>query len=209
LYHPPHFVQDDRRQIAALIEAHPLGALCHAAQGVVSVDHVPLLYDPNAGAHGTLRGHVARANPLWREAAGRTVLAVFQGPHGYVSPSWYASKAAGGKVVPTWNYAVVHARGVLRAIDDAAWLRAFVERLTRTREDNRPHPWHVADAPADYIDQMLRAIVGIEVEVVTLEAKWKVSQNRSVPDRAGVAEGLRAEGTDAARALAAMVPIER
>lgn len=209
MYQPSHFVQNDGAQVAALIEAHPLAALCHAAQGTVSVDHVPLLFDAGAGPNGTLRGHVARANPIWREAAGQPVLAVFQGPQGYVSPSWYPSKAAGGKVVPTWNYAVVHARGVLRAVDDAEWLRAFVERLTRSQEASRAHPWHVGDAPSDYIDQMLRAIVGLEVEIVSLEAKWKSSQNRSLPDRAGVVDGLRAEGSEAARTLAAMIPVER
>jgi transcriptional regulator len=156
-----------------------------------------------------LRGHVARANPLWREASGHEVLAVFLGPQGYVSPSWYPSKAATAKVVPTWNYAVVHARGVLRAIEDKQWLRSFVERLTRVHESPRAHPWQVADAPPDYLEQMLHAIVGIEVDVVAIDAKWKVSQNRSAADRLGVVAGLTGEATDVARSLAALVPIER
>jgi transcriptional regulator len=140
---------------------------------------------------------------------GQTVLAVFQGPQGYVSPSWYPSKAATAKVVPTWNYTVVHARGVLMAEDDAAWLHAFVDRLTRAQASSRAHPWQTSDAPADYLETMLRAIVGIEIELVAIEAKWKVSQNRSAADRLGVAAGLAGDPAPAAQALAAMVPVDR
>jgi len=201
LYQPKHFEQTDRAQIAALLRAHPLATLVHVSSTGLTADAVPLLFDVDEGANGMLRGHVARANPLWRHADGRDVLAVFNGPQGYVTPSWYASKGEHGKVVPTWNYAVVHVHGRLRAIDDVSWLRAFVERLTATHEAARAAPWSVNDAPADYIDSMLRAIVGFEIAVTRVEAKWKVSQNRAVSDRDGVAAGLDAEGQAAMAAL--------
>jgi transcriptional regulator len=209
MYQPTHFVQADAASIHAHIAAYPLATLVHGAAGRPTADHVPMLFDAGTGHAGVLRGHVARANPLWREAAGQEVLAVFHGPQGYVSPSWYPSKAATAKVVPTWNYAVVHVRGVLRALDDRQWLRSFVERLTRVHESQRAHPWQVTDAPQDYLEQMLRAIVGIEVDVSAIEAKWKVSQNRSAADRLGVVAGLSGEATDAARSLAALVPVQR
>jgi transcriptional regulator len=160
--------------------------------------------EPDPARFGPLRAHVARANPVWRDGAG-DALVIFQGPALYVTPSWYPSKREGGKVVPTWNYAVVHASGVLRAIDDATWLRAFVTRLTDRHEGRRAAPWKVTDAPADYVDKMLTAIVGIELPVARLVGKWKVSQNRPAADRAGVIAGLEADGDDAARAMAAAV----
>lgn len=211
MYQPAHFQQTDSEQIRSLVAAFPLATLFSTlADGQPTADHLPMLLDADtgtgAGSFGTLRGHVARANPLWRQAAGQTVLAVFVGPQAYVSPSWYPSKAATAKVVPTWNYAVVHARGVLRAVEDAQWLRSFVDRLTRIHEDSRAHPWQMTDAPADYIDQMLRAIVGIEVELVAIEAKWKLSQNRTLADRLGVVAGLTGEDTADALALANLVP---
>jgi len=206
MYQPTHFVQGDAAQIRALVAAHPLATLFHQTGGAPTADHIPLLWESEGGDHGTLRGHVARANPLWREMDGRTVLAVFHGPQAYVTPSWYPSKSATAKVVPTWNYAVVHLRGTLRCVDDAAWLHGLVDRLTHRQEDARPHPWQVSDAPADYRDAMLRAIVGLEVAVTQVEAKWKVSQNRTAPDRTGVAEGMLAEGSDAARASSALIP---
>ena len=211
MYQPAHFQQTDSEQIRSLVAAFPLATLFSTLpDGQPTADHLPLLLDNDAGTGagmlGPLRGHVARANPLWRQAAGQTVLAVFVGPQAYVSPSWYPSKAATAKAVPTWNYAVVHARGVLRAVEDAQWLRSFVDRLTRTREDGRAHPWQMTDAPADYIDQMLRAIVGIEIELVAVEAKWKLSQNRTLGDRLGVVAGLTGEDTADALALANLVP---
>ena len=207
MYLPKHFEQPDAEAIARLLAAHPLATLAwHSAAGL-SAEHLPLLWDrgPADGAHGTLRGHVARANPVWREAAGSEMLAVFSGPQAYVTPSWYPSKAATAKVVPTWNYAVAHLRGRLRVTEDAAWLRALVGRLTDTHEAARAQRWQVDDAPADYIEQMLRAIVGIEIEVTSLQGKWKLSQNRSAADRAGVAAGLEALDSDAARAMAGLV----
>ncbi|MDQ6680128.1 MAG: FMN-binding negative transcriptional regulator [Pseudomonadota bacterium] len=149
---------------------------------------------------------MARANPVWHESsAGSPALVVFQGPHGYVSPAWYPSKAEHGKVVPTWNYVMVQARGPLQVIDDAAWLRRFVTRLTERHEAPRSAPWAVGDAPDDYIEKMLGAIVGIEIELTALTGKWKLSQNRSAADRDGVARGLDDLDNDAARALAQQV----
>ena len=202
---PPHFEQTDRAQLAALMAAHPLATLVTRRGDGFTADHLPLIYDAGVGEHGLLRGHVARANPLWREAAGSEVLAVFSGPQAYITPSWYPSKAATAKVVPTWNYAVVHAHGPLRVIEDAPWLRGLVTELTQRHEGARAHPWQVSDAPDDYLQQMLRAIVGIEVPLTALVGKWKVSQNRGLADRLGVVAGLAGEAGDNAAAMAALV----
>ena len=174
-----------------LVRTFPLGLLVTMRSDGPAADPIPFLIDPEPAPFGTLRAHVARANPLWREA--RTdvdSLVVFQGPQAYVSPSLYASKHEHGKVVPTWNYVIVQARGRLRIVDDPAWLHTLVNRLTDTHEADRAAPWKVADAPDAYIAQMLRAIVGIEIEITSLTGKWKASQNRSEADRAGVAAGL-------------------
>jgi transcriptional regulator len=207
MYLPAHFEQPDGAAIAKLALDHPLATLVWTAADGLTAEHLPLIWDrgDGDGQHGTLRGHVARANPVWRDAAGAAVMVMFQGPQAYVTPSWYPSKAATAKVVPTWNYAVVHAHGPLRAIEDAPWLRTLVGRLTDTHEATRAHRWQVDDAPADYIAQMLRAIVGIEVEVQGVQAKWKVSQNRSASDRAGVAAGLDSLDGEDATAMAALV----
>lgn len=186
MYLPTHFVQADAAVWQALVRAQPFATLVTPAGAGFTADHLPFEYDAQAGL---LQGHVARANPLWREANGRDVLAIFHGPQAYITPSWYAAKQEHGKVVPTWNYAVVHLHGRLEAIDDAAWLRGFVERLTQRHEAARTQPWAVSDAPADYIEQMLKAIVGIRIAVTRVEAKWKASQNRSVADRAGIVQG--------------------
>ncbi len=193
MYLPRHFEQHDTQALQALMREHPLATLVTTRADGVTADHVPLEYEPEAGVHGTLRGHVARANPLWQHADGRPVLAVFNGPQAYVTPSWYPSKAETHKVVPTWNYAVVHAHGVLRAVEDAPWLHTLVTRLTSHHESPRAAPWAVADAPDDYVQQMLRAIVGIEIPLSRLVGKWKVSQNRSEADRSGVANGLSSD----------------
>jgi transcriptional regulator len=208
MYQPRHFEQNDPAILQALMQAHPLASLVRQApDGSLSADHIPLMYDAADGEHGTLRGHVARANPLWHElAAGAPVLAIFQGPQAYVSPGWYPSKQEHGKVVPTWNYAVVHAHGRFHAKDDPLWLRAFLQRLTARHEGMRTQPWSIDDAPADFTTQLLKAIVGIEIPLHRLEGKWKVSQNRSAADRAGVAEGLAGEAQDASTsAMAALV----
>lgn len=198
MYLPSHFAQTDPAALHALIREQPLATLIVPTPEGPTADLVPLELDLADDGRATLRGHVARANPLWLQA-GATVLAVFHGPQAYVSPGWYASKREHGKVVPTWNYTLVQARGVLRAVDDAPWLRQLVGRLTTHHEATQAAPWAVDDAPADFVQQMLRAIVGIEIAVETLQGKWKVSQNRSRADRDGVADGL------GAHAMAALV----
>ena len=206
MYLPSHFEQHDSKALHTLMREHPLTTLITLTSDGPTADHIPLEYDP---ATRTLRGHVARANPLWREAAGQAVLAVFTGPQAYVSPTWYPSKAATHKVVPTWNYTVVHAHGVLQVVEAAPWLHDLVTRLTQHHESPRTAPWAVSDAPDDYVQQMLRAIVGIQIPVDKLIGKWKVSQNRSAADRLGVAHGLAQETTNPqATAMARLVPVD-
>ena len=193
MYQPAHFVEQDPATLLALMKAHPLATLVRGG-AALSADVLPIEAE-RAGDGWRMTAHVARANPLWREADGQPVLLVFQGPQAYVSPSWYASKAEHGKVVPTWNYTMVQVHGRLRAIDDPAWVRAFVTRLTEVHEAGRPLPWHVTDAPDDFIAATQRAIVGIEIEVTRVEGKFKLSQNRSAEDRTGVVLGLEADAT--------------
>jgi len=208
MYLPTHFSESRPAVLRAFIRDHPLGLLVTQNQsGDIDANSVPFVLDADGDAPGVLRAHVARANPLWKTARDDAdALVVFQGPHGYVSPAWYPSKAEHGKVVPTWNYVMVQARGKLRAIEDKAWLREFVGRLTDRHEGGRPAPWAIGDAPADYIETMLGAIVGIEIALTSLVGKWKVTQNRSADDRAGVVEGLLREGGDAALAAEVRAP---
>ena len=197
MYLPSHFEEKRPEVLHELLRTHPLGLLVtQGGAGELQANTVPFLLDADpAGGPGILRAHVARANPLWREARGDVEsLVVFQGPQAYISPSFYPSKAEHGKVVPTWNYVMVQARGRLRAIDDAAWVRAFVTRLTERFEAPRAVPWGVGDAPEEFIATLLQAIVGIEIELSSLTGKWKVGQNRSAADRAGVARGLEDAG---------------
>lgn len=200
MYLPPHFEETRTEVMHTLLRAHPLGLLVTLSGGELQANSIPFMLDAQRGPHGTLVAHVARANPLWREAALTPVLAVFQGPQAYISPSAYATKAEHGKVVPTWNYVMVQARGRLRAIEDPGELHALVSRLTDTHERRRASPWAVSDAPADYIEKTLRAIVGIEIPIESLTGKWKVSQNRSAADRDGVARMLDGERDGAAMA---------
>jgi transcriptional regulator len=195
VYLPAHFREERAEVLRGLIADHPLGAVVTLGDDGLNGNHVPFLYDPDPAPHGTLRAHVARNNPMWREF-NRDVeaLVIFQGPQGYVTPSWYPKKQETGKVVPTWNYLLVHAYGPPRAVDDAEWLRRFVTRLTDRFEEKRADPWKVTDAPPDFVDGNLKAIVGIEIPVTRLIGKWKVSQNQQPPEREGVARGLRAAG---------------
>jgi transcriptional regulator len=206
MYLPGHFEESRVEVLHELIRAHPLGALVTLTAGGLGADHIPFEVEPGPGPFGTLRGHVARANPVWREGA-RDVeaLVIFQGPSLYISPAWYPTKQQTAKVVPTWNYAVVHAHGTPRFIDDRAWLRDFVTRLTDRHEAARSEPWRVTDAPADYIDTMLGAIIGVEIPITRLVGKWKVSQNRGAQDRQGVVEGLSREGGACGTAMADLV----
>ena len=206
MYLPKHFEETHVQVLLELIRAHPLGALVTLTPTGLDANHIPFEVDPDPTPFGTLRAHIARANPLWRELSPDVeTLAIFQGPNMYISPSWYPTKGETGMVVPTWNYAVVHAYGALRVIDDRAWLRAFVEQLTRRHEAERRDPWQVADAPSDFIDKQLGAIIGLEIPITRLIGKWKVSQNRSIHDRNGVVEGLLHAGGDTAAAMAEMV----
>lgn len=207
MYLPKHFEPPDIDTLVRFIDANPFATLVTTtASGGLDANHLPLLFDPQPGPSGTLRGHVARANAVWRECGeGAEVLAIFQGPDSFITPAWYPTKQETGEVVPTWNYVVAHAHGRMRVIEDREWLRAHVEALTRRHETGRAKPWAVSDAPADYIQKLLGAIVGVEIAVTRLVGKWKVSQNRSVRDRTGVIEGLQREGTEAAAAMATLI----
>lgn len=190
----------------ALMRAHPLATLVTPTDAGIEADHIPMEIVAGPGPCGVLCGHIARANPLWRNCRpDRDALAIFQGPQAYITPSFYPSKRESGEVVPTWNYAVVHARGRLRFIQDAVWLHALVTRLTDAHETQREAPWKVGDAPPAYIDKMLAAIVGFELAIESLAGKWKVSQNRTPADRRGVAAGLRASPQEEAHAMAELI----
>ena len=201
MYEPPLHQQADREAIVALIRAHPLGLLIsHGPSGLLA-NAIPFLIEGN-----TLLAHVARANPQWRDLeTAEEALVVFQGPQHYVSPSWYETKRETHKVVPTWNYLIVQARGRPRVTDDAPWVRAQIEALTNKQEAGRAAPWKVADAPDDFIAMQMRAIVGVEIEIADLRGKWKASQNRNAADRAGVVAGLSADGGEDASAIAEVV----
>jgi transcriptional regulator len=189
-----------------LIRAHPFGTLVILNERELSANHLPFLVHPDEGDQGTLVAHVARANPVWRQFAGSVqALVVFQGPESYITPSWYPSKHADGKAVPTWNYAVVHAYGTPRVIEDSGWLLRHVTELTTVHEAGQALPWQVTDAPADYTEHMIGRIVGIEIPISRLQGKWKVGQNRKPVDRLGVAAGLESQATDRSRALARLV----
>lgn len=197
MYNPSHFNNsDDRAALLALMRAHPLGALVtHGPEGL-DANHLPFEVDEAAGV---LRAHVARANPLWQQvpaSGGMPAMVIFRGQAGYISPNWYPSKHDTHRQVPTWNYQVVHVHGQLTVMDQERFVRGLVARLTREHEkrSNQAKPWMMGDAPADYIDQMLAAIVGIEVTLERLEGKFKLSQNKDERDRLGAAEGLAAVG---------------
>lgn len=206
MYLPPHFEETRLPVLHQLMRDAPLAVVVTLTPAGLTANHIPLELDPDAGPYGTLFGHVARGNPMWREPASEVeALAIFQGPQSYISPSWYASKQEHGRVVPTWNYMVVHASGPLRIIDDTVWLRALVERLTQRHEERQPQPWQVSDAPAEFIEKQLTAIVGIELPIRKLEGKWKVSQNRPAADRDRVAAALRDSDSPGLRAMADQV----
>lgn len=203
MYIPPHFGIEERAAQFALIRARPFGLIVTNGPGGLMANPLPFHLDEEAGV---LRAHVARANPQWREADGsREALVVFQDVDAYVTPGWYATKRETGKVVPTWNYSAVHVYGAMRAVDDRDWLRDLVGKLTDAHEATRKTPWKVEDAPSDYLDVMLRGIVGIELQIARIEGKAKLSQNRSEIDRAGVVAGLREDGGEADLRMAAQI----
>jgi len=206
MYCPTHFAESRPELLHALMREYPLATLVTMDDGGPNAEHIPLQLETAADGALTLRGHVARANPVWKTAAnGAPALAIFHGADAYITPSWYPTKREHGKAVPTWNYVVVHARGPLRFIEDAEWLRAQVDALTQRQESAFAEPWVVSDAPADYLARMLAAIVGVEMSVTALEGKWKVSQNQPEENRDGAAGGLRALGTDEARTMARLI----
>lgn len=206
MYCPKVFEETDPSVLHQLIRNHPLGIWTTWSNNQLIVNHIPFLVDESRGASGTLVGHVARGNPIWKTIANAAPsVVVFQGPQAYITPSWYPSKHAHGKVVPTWNYAIVHAHGQPNAIQDKDWLLAHVDQLTNTNEASQASPWKVSDAPDSYIDKMLNAIVGIEIPIRLIEGKWKVSQNKSSADRLGTVAGLSVLPDSSSRAMAALV----
>ena len=205
MYLPKPFEETREDVLHALIRAHPLGALVSAGAGGLDANHIPFLL--KAGAAGTvLHAHVARANPVWRTLESEPrVLVIFQGMEAFITPSWYPTKKETGKMVPTWNYAVVHAHGSVRLHAEPEWLRRHVSELTGSQEAGRAQPWSVEDAPADFIDRLVGAIVGLEITVERLTGKWKLSQNQGARDREGVVAGLAAESSEDARAMSAWI----
>lgn len=206
MYIPEAFQQSDVGAMRKLMRVHPLATLVNHSSKGLNANHLPLYLLDAPAPYGTLQGHVSRANPLVAELEEEgEVLAVFHGPDAYVTPSWYPTKRETGKAVPTWNYAVVHAHGTVRLIEEAAWLHNHLERLTDQHEAAFPAPWSVNDAPAEFTERLMGHIVGIEIAVTRLEGKWKVSQNQPPRNRAGVVKGLRAVGRDDASAMADLV----
>ena len=200
MYQPPHFVETRQDVLHGLIRSHPLGLLISNGQDGPVANAIPFLLDTEAGPNGKLRAHLAKANPQWRLLADNPaspVLVVFQGADAYVTPSWYETKRETGKVVPTWNYAIVQVRGMVRVIDDAQWIAQQISDLTLSQEGAREAPWAVTDAPPNFIQSQIKGIIGLEIEIAEISGKWKVSQNRPVADRVGVAEGLEKEAAGA------------
>jgi transcriptional regulator len=204
VYIPPLFKEDRIDVLHDAIRRTGLATLVTLAADGLIASHVPMLLDADPAPYGTLIGHLARPNPQARGAIpGVQALAIFQGPDAYITPSWYATKRENGKVVPTWNYVAIHAHGPVEFFDDAERLRDVVTRLTEREEQARADPWAVSDAPAAFIDGMLKGIVGFALPIARLEGKWKMSQNRPAEDRAGVVAGLERQGRED---VAALVP---
>ena len=195
MYLPPHFAVTDPEALHQLMQAHPLGALITCGEGGLDANHLPFEFDGAQGAHGVLRAHGARHNPRGQEVKdGDEVLVIFRAAEGYISPSWYPGKQVHHQQVPTWNYAVVHAHGRIRVRDDARFVRRLLATLTRTHEAGESIPWKMADAPRDYLETMVQAVVGIEIEVERLVGKFKLGQNKETADRLGAANTLQDRG---------------
>lgn len=206
MYIPTHFEQSDMATMHGLIRARPLATLITLDSDGINANHIPLHLTKATESFGILRGHVARSNPVWHDLQSNIeVLAIFHGPDAYISPSWYASKQESGRVVPTWNYTAVHAYGSLRIIDDASWIRTQLEALTAHNEASFSEPWAVSDAPAEFTEKLIEAIVGIEIVITRLSGKWKVSQNQPPQNRRSVIQGLNDSGQSEAVAMAALV----
>lgn len=204
MYRPAAFRQDDLATLHAQIDASGLAVLTSAGEQGLQASHLPLLLEPGEGEFGTLYGHFARANPHWRDlASGAEALVVFSGPDAYIHPGWYPAKAEHGKVVPTWNYIAVHAWGQAKVFDEPERLLQLVSRLSDRHERQQARPWATSDAPGEYLEAMLRAIVGFALPIRRLEGKWKLGQNRSAADQAGVRAGLSASPNARNQELAA------
>jgi transcriptional regulator len=196
MYTPAHFRVTEPAALQRIIQAHPLGVLVTSHEGSLDANHIPFEFDPQVGPLGRLSAHVARANPVWQQCAeGADVLVIFRGNESYISPNWYPSKHETHRLVPTWNYEVVHAHGRLRVRDDEKFLRGVLARLTRVHEAQEPKPWKMGDSAPEYIDMMLRAVVGLEIDITALEGKSKLSQNREPRDVAGAVQMLRQRGS--------------
>jgi len=211
MYIPRSFAESDTPTLFDYLDAHPLAILVTASPDGLAATHLPLILDRSTGPLGTLFGHLARANPQARPTPSGTTdaLIIFAGPDAYITPQWYATKKETGRVVPTWNYVAVHAYGTLRFHDDAEFLRDHLERLTHRHEADRSHPWHVTDAPSDYLAQQVKAIVGVTVQIDRLEGKWKMSQNRADADISGVISGLGNSDLARDQEVAAIVAARR
>ncbi len=220
MYLPSHFQETRLEVLHALMRAHPLATLISSGSGstpdaAFDADHLPMSLMTTEPEHpGILRAHVARANPLWRKVAQgpdgtADMLAIFHGPSAYITPSWYPAKTETGKVVPTWNYAVVHAHGQARVIDDPTWIRAQMHALTHPQEQAQPAPWQMLDAPSEYIERMVSAVVGIEIVITRITGKFKLSQNQTEANRAGVIQGLEAPTTPEQGANGALIKLMR
>ena len=202
MYIPAHFDQPSTALMHELMRSRPLATLVTITADGINANHIPLLLSELPAPYGSLRGHVARSNPLWQDfESDKEVLAIFHGPDNYISPSWYATKQETGKVVPTWNYAVVHAYGTLRIVEDAGRIRDQLESLTNNSEASFDEPWTLDDAPKDFTDKLIGTIVGIEIEITRLSGKWKASQNQSRENQLGVIQGLNAIGETEMAAL--------
>jgi len=196
MYVPAHFEESRPEALHALMTAHPFGTLVTHGGSGLDANHIPFDLDPAQGPMGILKAHVARANPVWQDVAnGDEVLVIFRASDAYISPNWYPSKHETHRQVPTWNYMVVHAHGRITIRDDERFVRGVVARLTRTHESVQPDPWKMSDAPAEYVDTMLKAIVGLEIEITRLEGKSKLSQNKEVRDIRGAGRALLAQGS--------------
>jgi transcriptional regulator len=206
MYIPPHFEQPNIEVMHELIRNYPLATLVTLGSDGINANHIPLHFSVTPELFGVLRGHVARSNPIWHDLAPDIdALAIFHGPDAYISPSWYATKQeAGKKVVPTWNYTVVHAYGSLRIIDNASWVRAQLEALTKHNEAVFPEPWAVSDAPEDFTEKLIEAVIGIEIVITRLSGKWKVSQNQPPQNQSSVIQELNASGQNEAVTMAAL-----
>lgn len=202
MFQPACFREARIEVMQDMMRHHPFASVISLQNGEIMADHLPLVLHPEQSEYGQLQGHINRANPMRKALkAGADVLVIFQGPHHYVSAGWYPSKKEHEKVVPTWNYITVHARGTLALREESDWLLNHLNDLSDQHEKDRPEPWKVSDAPDDYINRMSRGIMGVEIEITALQGIWKTSQNKSDTDRQGVYEGLRQEDSDNAKAM--------